>query len=170
MKLDLGCGSHTKEGFLGVDISAECGADIVHDLRALPWPFEDGSVEEVHCAHFFEHLTGAERMLFMDELWRILKPGGSAKIITPYWQSYGAVQDPTHQWPPLCEASYFYFNRGWRESAGIAHYPIHCDFDVTYAFWIGPDWSAKPDEERKFAVRHYANVAPELHAQVTKRV
>ncbi|MBL8242850.1 MAG: class I SAM-dependent methyltransferase [Rhodanobacteraceae bacterium] len=169
MKLDLGCGSRKAEGFLGVDISAECGADIVHDLRVYPWPFADDSVDEVRCSHFLEHLTGEERMKFMDELWRVMKPGATALIVTPYWQSYGAVQDPTHQWPPICEASYFYFNRAWRETAGVAHYPIRCDFDLNYGFWLGPDWRDKPQQEKGFALRHYCNVAQDLHATLKKR-
>lgn len=169
MKLDLGCGSRKAEGFLGVDISPDVGADFVHDLRVVPWPFADDSVDEVRCTHFFEHLTGEQRMAFMNELWRVMKTGASALFITPYWQSYGAVQDPTHQWPPVCEASYFYFNRQWRETAGVAHYPIHCDFDLNYAFWMGPDWLKKPQAETSFGLRHYCNVANDLHATLRKR-
>lgn len=169
MKLDLGCGSHKAEGFLGVDISPDCGADIVHDLRVRPWPFADNSVDEVRCTHFFEHLTGEERMRFMDELWRVMKPGATVLLVTPYWQSYGAVQDPTHQWPPVCEASYFYFNRAWREQAGITHYPIHCDFDLNFGYWISPEWRDKTQQEKAFGLRHYCNVAQDLHATLRKR-
>lgn len=90
MKLDLGSGGNKRQGFLGVDISSDCDADIVHDLRVSPWPFDDASVEEVHCSHFFEHLTGAERVSFMEELYRIMQPGARAVLITPYWSSMDA--------------------------------------------------------------------------------
>src|SRR2546421_152960 len=33
---------------------------------------------------------------FMDECWRIMKPGGQLMITTPYAGSFGFWQDPTH--------------------------------------------------------------------------
>ncbi len=164
MKLDLGCGTRKREGFIGVDISADCDADIVHDLSVTPWPFADGSVDEVHCAHFFEHLTGAERIRFMEELHRILKPGATAKLITPYWTSMGAVQDPTHQWPPIAENTYAYFNKAWREVAGVQHYGIRCDFEVKFSLKYDTQFANLPLQEQKFAALHYVNAVHEITA------
>ena len=89
LKLDLGCGRHKREGFLGVDSSPDCGADVVHDLNVIPWPFEDASVDEVNCSHFLEHLDGAERIVFMNELYRVMKPGGLLSIQMGYGEGYG---------------------------------------------------------------------------------
>jgi hypothetical protein len=169
LKLNLGSGSVRMDGFTNVDISPDCGAEIVHDLSVFPWPFEDDSVEEVHCSHFLEHLTGAQRIGFMDELWRVLKPAGTANIITPYWASSRAIQDPTHQWPPIAESSYLYFNKQWREDNGLSHYPIRSDFDFTYGYNIDQPWSARSTEARDFAMRHYLHVASDLHVVLTKR-
>jgi hypothetical protein len=169
MKLDLGCGSHKRPGFTGVDISAECGADIVHDLAQTPWPFADGSVDEVWCSNFFEHLTGAQRLPFMDELWRVLRVGATATMITPYWTCGRAIQDPTHQWPPISEASYLYFNRAWREREGLTHYGIRCDFDFRYSFSLTPQWQGKPEAEIKRALLTYFNVASDINVFLTKR-
>ena len=168
-KLNLGCGKSKMDGFTGVDISPDCGADIVHDLNVMPWPFEADSIEEVHASHFFEHLDGPQRCRFMDELWRVLKPEGKATIITPYWASSRAIQDPTHAWPPVCESSYLYFNKKWREDNGLDHYPIHCDFDFSYGYQIDQPWSLRSTEARDFAVRHYLHVASDLHVVLTKR-
>ena len=169
MKLDLGSGRNKREGFLGVDISPDCDADIVHDLRIAPWPFDNEAVDEVHCAHFFEHLTGAERVVFMSELYRVLKPGAKATLITPYWSSMGAVQDPTHQWPPIAQGSYYYFNKEWREHVRIGHYLIDCDFDLRFEFILQKDWQELPPPQQQFAVRHYLNVVEELIAILTRR-
>jgi len=169
LKLDLGCGQRKMDGFTGVDISADCAADIVHDLNVIPWPFEDGSVEEVHASHFFEHLTGAQRIAFMNELWRVLQPEGKATIITPYWASPRAIQDPTHQWPPVAESSYLYFNKQWRQDNGLEHYQIRCDFDFSFGYNIDAPWSLRSTEARDFAVRHYQNVVSDLHVVLTKR-
>ena len=40
MILDLGCGSKKRPGAIGVDINAASGADVIHDLDVLPYPFE----------------------------------------------------------------------------------------------------------------------------------
>ena len=131
IKLDLGCGTNKKPGFTGMDSMAFEGVDVVHDLRQVPWPFADGSVGEVHCSHVLEHLTGAERCLFFDELWRVLAPGGKALIITPHWSHESAYGDPTHQWPPVCGQTYFFTNRAWRDQ-NAPHVPMHCNFDCAF--------------------------------------
>ena len=169
LKLNLGSGSVKMDGYTGVDISSECGADVVHDLNEIPWPFESDSVDEAHASHFLEHLTGEQRMAFMDELWRVLKPEGKATIITPFWASSRAIQDPTHQWPPIAESSYLYFNKKWREDNGLTHYPIHCDFDFTFGYQIDQPWASRSTEARDFALRHYLHVAADLHVVLTKR-
>lgn len=33
---------------------------------------------------------------FMDELWRVMKPGGQFAFVCPYAESHGMYQDPTH--------------------------------------------------------------------------
>lgn len=170
LKLDLGCGQNKLEGFTGVDISADCGADVVHDLAVFPWPFADNSVEQAHSSHFLEHLTGAQRIGFMDELWRVLVPGGTATIITPWHASTRATQDPTHQWPPVSDNSYLYFNRGWREANRLNHYPIHCDFDFVPSYMLDlttgvGQWN---EERRGFAMRHHWNIISDLQVVLTK--
>lgn len=169
MKLDLGCGTRKREGFLGVDSSPDCGADFVHDLREHPWPFDDASVEEVHCSHFLEHLDGPERIAFMEELYRVLKPGAKALFITPYWTWVGAIQDPTHKWPPIAEQSYFYFNAEARRRLNVEHYAIRCDFDLAFDGVLAPEIRSLGPNEQAFAKKHYFNAVLELHAQLTRR-
>lgn len=169
LKLDLGCGQHCEDGFEGVDIADIPGVAYVHDLRVTPWVWEDGSVGEVRCSHFLEHLTGAERIVFMNELWRVMADGGKALITVPYAMNPRAWQDPTHQWPPISESSFLYFNKGWREANGLDHYPIHCDFDFTYAYNIAQDWAVRSEEARFFAVRHYMGVVADVVVTLVKR-
>ena len=169
LKLNLGCGKSKMDGYTGVDISPDCGADIVHDLAVFPWPFDDDSVDEVHASHFLEHIAGPDRMAFMNELWRVLKVDATATIITPHGNSNRAVQDPTHQWPPIVESSYLYFNRKWREDNFLDHYPITCNFDFSYGYNIENPWASRAQEAKDFALRHYLNVAADLHVILTKR-
>ena len=46
---------------------------------------------------------------FMDEAWRILKPGGEFMIRVPYAGTIGYYQDPTHI-NPISEATIYYFD------------------------------------------------------------
>lgn len=79
-----------------------------------PWPWEDNSVDEIHCAHFIEHFGGWDRVHIFNEMYRVLKPGGKATVITPSWTSARAYGDPTHAWPPIGVYTYFYLDKNWR--------------------------------------------------------
>jgi predicted SAM-dependent methyltransferase len=46
---------------------------------------------------------------FMDEIWRILKPGGEFMFRVPYAGTTGYYQDPTHV-NPITEAKMYYFD------------------------------------------------------------
>ena len=72
IRLDLGCGKNKKPGFFGVDSIAFDGVDKVVDLTK-PWIWGDNTVQEVHCSHFLEHLTGEQRIIFFNELYRVLQ-------------------------------------------------------------------------------------------------
>lgn len=170
LKLNLGCGKRKVDGFTGVDISSDCGADVVHDLFQFPWPFEDSSVDEVQSSHFLEHVPGRLRQRFFNELYRVMKPGATATFITPNADSHRAIQDPTHEWPPICPASYLYYNAQWRKDNELDHYEATCDFDFTYADAVEGPWALRSQEARDFAMRHYNNVALDLHVVLTKRV
>jgi SAM-dependent methyltransferase len=170
LRLDLGCGQRPKEGFEGVDIADV--KEVTHraDLFTFPWPFEDESVDEVHCSHFFEHVPAALRFPFMDELYRIMKPGSRAAIICPYYNGARASQDPTHEWPPISEASFLYFDKRWREANQLDHYHVTCDFEAVYAYSWYPDWAVRNEEARAFAAKHYTNVIMDIHVSLVKRV
>lgn len=129
-KLDLGCGAHKRDGFLGIDIANIEGVDLIQDLFKFPWDFPDGSISEVHSAHFFEHIPAKLRAPFMDEVWRICEPGAKVTIITPHWDSVRAIQDFTHEWPPIAAESFLYFNAAVRKNSGLEHMGIKCDFDL----------------------------------------
>lgn len=76
-KLRIGCGFDHSDDYTNLDISDTCKPDIVHDIRnGLPM-FEDNSLEEVQAWGILEMiLPNEEFRLVMNELWRVLKPGG----------------------------------------------------------------------------------------------
>jgi len=176
LRLDLGCGQRRPEpkeqwgdNWIGIDISPDVGADYVYDLQKYPWPLDDESVDEAYTAHFLEHLTGPERLPFMDECWRILKAGAKMTIVVPYWSSMRAVQDPFHAWPPICDNSMLYFNKGWRDAQKLDHYPIKCDFDFGWGYLIAPELRVRNEQYLQEAVRDHVNAVWDIIFTLTRR-
>lgn len=66
------------------------------DLGAERWPFEDNSVDEALAEHVLEHLPGESFFHFMRELYRVLKPGGTVKVLLPHPRHDIFLSDPTH--------------------------------------------------------------------------
>ena len=93
--LDLGCGKSKRVGSIGVDFNARVNPDIVHDLNKFPYPFENDFFDEIYLDNCLEHLN--EVIAVIEELFRILKPGGKVKIIVPYFRSLWAFGDITHK-------------------------------------------------------------------------
>lgn len=87
-------------GLKTLDISPDCGADVVHDLCIVPYPFADESFDEIHAYEVLEHCgqQGDWRLFFaqFSEFYRILKPGGYFMATVPAWDSPWAWGDPSH--------------------------------------------------------------------------
>ena len=115
--LDLGTGKGATcpDGFIGVDLVKHAGVTQVVDLRKR-WPWKAGSVDEINASHILQYFTPQERIHFVHELYRVLKVGGKATVITPYWAACKAYGDLTACAPPVSEAWYFRLNKGWREA------------------------------------------------------
>lgn len=202
MKLDLGCGTKCRPGFIGVDVRPFPGVEVVCDLAARetivqcgfahegeplivdgnrlqpimpshrtierfkPWPWADNSIEEAYASHFVEHLDAPARIHFVNELYRILVPGGTATIITPHWCSNRAYGDLTHVFPPVAESWYYYLGRAWREREAPHSDFYTCDFDVKWSY-IGHA-GIEPGQEN-FAINWHKEAAQDMVAVLTRR-
>jgi hypothetical protein len=165
-KLDIGCGSRKHEGFIGIDIAAIPGVDIIHDLDIFPWPIEDGCVEDAIADHYIEHTK--DLIVFMNELYRVMRVGATATIVSPFYNSIRAWQDPTTT-RIISEQTFVYFNKGWRRQTNIEHYPITCDFDSTGQYILFEKWQNKSQQELQFAIQHYTNVVSDVKVTLIKR-
>jgi SAM-dependent methyltransferase len=94
-RLNLGCGSDIRAGFVNLDSARLPGVDVVHDLTELPLPLEDGRFVEVVCQDVLEHVTEWPRVVA--EIHRVLRPGGRLHIRSPHYTSRAAWLDPTHR-------------------------------------------------------------------------
>ncbi|MCB2146601.1 MAG: glycosyltransferase [Deltaproteobacteria bacterium] len=90
--LDIGGGIDPKFGYTSVD---KTNADIILDLNEDWNEIEDNSIGIAIADNIFEHLT--DSIHTMNELYRILAPGGVAFIVVPSTDGRGAFQDPTHK-------------------------------------------------------------------------
>jgi hypothetical protein len=175
IKLDLCCGIHKKEGFIGVDIKKFKGVDQIADLLK-PWPWKDASVAEIYMSNGLEHFTGEERPHLFNEMYRVMQQGAKATIITPLWSSNRAYGDFTHKWPPVSEMLYFYLSKTWRmENAPDNDFEWNplgykCDFEATWGYGgIHAQFANRNDETKMFALSFYKEAAGDMIATLVKK-
>lgn len=108
--LDIGCGTEPRNPFraqhvFGIDIRANAEKNIRYaDLAIEPIPFPDCFFDYLTAGDFIEHIprviyAPARRFPFvqlMNEIWRVLKPGGIFMSRTPVYPFSAAFRDPTH--------------------------------------------------------------------------
>lgn len=75
VKIQLGAGSNYLAGWLNFD------RDV--DLEKLPLPFPDNHADVVFIEHCLEHFTVRQALAILDDINRILKPGGTVRVCCP---------------------------------------------------------------------------------------
>lgn len=81
-KLHIGSGGFILEGWLNVDLEP-LDRKIAYLDAGTDYPLPDHSIDYVFSEHLFEHLNLDQQIKMLDEIARILKPGGKARIATP---------------------------------------------------------------------------------------
>jgi SAM-dependent methyltransferase len=117
--LDMGCGNRIRnpyqaEELYGVDFESNLPPESFRkaDLSLDPLPFENGFFDSVSAYDVLEHIprvvcvsapeapSGMKTrncfIQLMNEVWRVLKPGGRFYAVTPAYPSEKAFIDPTH--------------------------------------------------------------------------
>lgn len=169
LKIDFGCGKNKRAGFIGVNSRSFDGVDVVLDIGKNPWPWADGSVEEAHASHFVEHLNAPERIHFVNELYRVLIPGGKASIIVPHWGSCRAYGDLTHQWPPVSEFWFYYLSKDWRAANAPHNDGYTCDFDCTWGYSMHASLGVRNTEYQQYAMQFYKEAIQDIICTMTRK-
>ncbi len=78
-KLQIGGGNHIKKGWLNGDI---LNGNIYLNAKKK-FPIKSNSFEYIFAEQFIEHLDFTSGKRFMEECYRVLKPGGILRIATP---------------------------------------------------------------------------------------
>jgi predicted SAM-dependent methyltransferase len=85
--LDIGCGPRTHNSYINLDYAWRPGIDICWDVtKGLPLPNE--SVRGVFTEHCLEHLPFMAVDGVLADCWRVLKPGGTIRVIVPDGELY----------------------------------------------------------------------------------
>jgi predicted SAM-dependent methyltransferase len=93
-RLHIGCGRDKWQDAIGVDIQSDSAADVIWDLDKIPWPFPAEAFREVIAFDVLEHVR--QFVGVMEEIHRVLAPGGIARIRVPGASSHHQFTDPTH--------------------------------------------------------------------------
>lgn len=124
--LNIGCGNDYVEStpqreWVNTDIAKSVRADLYFDAFEMPLPLKDAEFDLVKAYDFLEHvphtLFDKERrpvrgdgfIVMMDELWRVLKPGGVLDARFPAFNNVNNFIDPTHTRQILEETFRYYF-------------------------------------------------------------
>ena len=94
MKLNLGCGTDYRKGYINVDVSRNIKVDALADLN-LGLPFKDDVFEEVLLIDVLEHLNNPDKLI--DEIYRVCKSKAKVIIRAPHFTSQSAYADMQHK-------------------------------------------------------------------------
>lgn len=137
LKINFGCGSASKPGFLNLDFSSS--ADVRLDLRKS-LPLADSCSTFVYSEHFVEHLTYPEGVdMHFSECFRVLSQNGEISISVPdtQWPIDEYVEGKTsyleackrHNWHPkecttFMEHINYHFRQRWT-GRSYSHFENH---------------------------------------------
>ena len=83
-------GQHERQfqiaNFVGLALEPAHAREIKHNLTD-PLPYADGSVAKVQAQDVLEHLTFEKVPFVLDEIYRVLKPGGTFRLSVPDYRS-----------------------------------------------------------------------------------
>jgi SAM-dependent methyltransferase len=173
--LDLGCGQRPKNPYglprvFGVDIRAGLQIDGVERIEAAnlssqPIPFEDSQFDSVSAYDFLEHVprvrvdaqgqTHFPFVQLMNEIWRVLKPGGMLYAVTPAFPHEKAFRDPTHV-NIITHKTHRYFTRPGLEAA---MYGFVGDFDLRRQVRMHPRGAYEPHGLPRLLLRQLDGLA-----------
>jgi len=94
IRLNLGVGRRSRDGYYGVDWIEMPTVDVVADLNEPFTELPDNSVEAIYTHHTFEHVVNFLPLL--KEIHRVVIPDGRVEVVVPHFSNPYGYSDPTH--------------------------------------------------------------------------
>ena len=123
LKLDIGCGSDKKEGFLGVDLVKTEATDVVADATNLP--FKDNCADHIYSRRCIQHIKDDVKAL--KEMYRVLKANGKLQLIVASFYGFLYYKLGLSESSGKYQVFHLYSNRKLRKmlkETGFAHVNI----------------------------------------------
>ena len=133
------------------------------------WPWASDSVDSITATNLLQYLKPDDRIHFVNEICRVLKPGMKATIQVPYWCSNQAYADLAAEWPPISEGWFFFLNKEWRETNSPKEKRYTCDFDTTWGYTLHPMIAPRNLEYQQHAITFWKEAGQGLCATMIKR-
>lgn len=167
-KVNLGCANNHEPGFINVDKNPDVKPQVLADLERPPLPFEDNSVDTVMGSHIFEHIRNF--IPLVEDIHRILKPGGFLISFTPYGSSDDNWENPHHV-RGFTEMTWEYFDQriyGRNDAGNGATEGYKGDFEVVQTV-IVPNKEFWGDPAFEWKKRHLRNIVKEIQVVLRKK-
>lgn len=135
-KLEIGSGEHPESGYIHLDIQKTKDLEILGDVRKMPIP-DNFVAEDIRAVHIMEHFCHPEyasksqqkkigtTLEVLEEIFRVLKPGGKVHIVTPDFEKI--TQSAAARKIPL------YYSQRWCVGGHLN------DFDIHHWLWTHAD-------------------------------
>lgn len=81
-RLNWGCGPHPVAGWINADLLTGPGIEISRDIRA-GLPLESATIDYITSIHALQDLPYREVVPALQELYRVLRPGGTLRLALP---------------------------------------------------------------------------------------
>lgn len=133
------------------------------------WTHASNTVDEASAINVVQMLTVNERIHFVNELWRVMKSGAKAQLVTPHWSSARAYGDLAFQWPPVSESWFYHLNAKWRSDNAAWGTKYQCDFDPTWGYGLHPLIVNRNQEYQQHAVSFFKEAAQDLIVTLIRR-
>jgi predicted SAM-dependent methyltransferase len=79
--LNIGCGATYHSDWINIDLGMNSNVTSHDVIQGLPFP--DNTFDIVYHSHLLEHISCENALSFMRECFRVLKPGGTTRILVP---------------------------------------------------------------------------------------
>jgi hypothetical protein len=109
-KLHLGCGLHTKAGWVNIDVWSnprdaprEVGVTTINYDLTRGLPLADNTCSEIYSSHFLEHLSARQGASLLDDCYRVLRPKSRLRTCLPDFSrlAHAYVAGETDYFAPL---------------------------------------------------------------------